>query len=254
MNIDFSGTASQVTGNINCPLSVVAAAVFYVFRCLMPEQTPACAGSFRPIQFSAPQGSLLNAVYPAAVAAGNVETSTRIVDVLLGALAQAIPERIPAASHGSMNNVAMGNNRPGNQWNYYETIGGGMGAGANGGGLSAVQTHMTNTLNTPVEVLESTYPLRIQQYALRMGSGGEGKRKGGDGIVRRFQFLKQAHLSVLTERRHIAPWGSEGGEDGQPGLNLLNANPMPAKFQAVVSAGDVLEIRTPGGGGYQSGE
>jgi len=251
---DFSGTAGQVPGNINCPLSVAAAGVFFAFRCLMPPQTPACAGVFRNIEITAPEGCLVNARYPAAVAAGNVETSTRVVDVTLGALAQAIPEQVPAASHGSMNNVAMGNNSPGNHWNYYETIGGGMGAGANGGGLSAVQTHMTNTLNTPVEVLESTYPLRMQQYALRTGSGGQGKRNGGDGIVRQFQFLKDAHLSVLTERRHIAPWGSEGGEDGQPGLNLLNANPMPAKFQAAVSAGDVLEIRTPGGGGYQSGE
>jgi len=251
---DFTGTAGQVPGNINCPLSVAAAGVFFAFRCLMPPKTPACAGVFRNIEIRAPQGCLVNAQYPAAVAAGNVETSTRVVDVTLGALAQALPVNIPAASHGSMNNVAMGSNKPANQWNYYETIGGGMGAGAIGGGLSAVQTHMTNTQNTPVEVLESTYPLVVEKYALRSGSGGRGKRNGGDGIIRRFKFLKDAHLSVLTERRHIAPWGSQGGQDGQPGLNLLNDRPMPAKFQASVSTGDVLEIRTPGGGGYQSGE
>ncbi|NNJ91874.1 MAG: hydantoinase B/oxoprolinase family protein, partial [Gammaproteobacteria bacterium] len=251
---DFNGTARQVPGNINCPLSVAAAGVFFAFRCLMPAQTPACAGVFRDMEITAPRGCLVNADFPAAVAAGNVETSTRVVDVTLGALAQAIPEKIPAASHGSMNNVAMGSNETGCQWNYYETIGGGMGAGANGGGLSAVQTHMTNTLNTPVEVLESTFPLLIREYALRAGSGGDGKRNGGNGIVRSFEFLKAAHLSVLTERRHIAPWGREGGANGQPGLNLLNDKEMPAKFQTRVSQGDVLEIRTPGGGGYQSGE
>jgi len=251
---DFSGTARQVPGNINCPLSVAAAGVFFAFRCLMPAQTPACSGVLRNIEITAPEGCLVNALYPAAVAAGNVETSTRVVDVTLGALAQAIPEKIPAASHGSMNNVAMGSNESACQWNYYETIGGGMGAGASGGGLSAVQTHMTNTLNTPIEVLESSYPLLIRKYALRHGSGGEGRRNGGDGIVRSFEFLNGALLSVLTERRHIAPWGSEGGTDGQTGLNLLNDKKMPAKFQASVSQGDVLEIQTPGGGGYQSGE
>ncbi len=247
---DFDGTARQVPGNINCPLSVAAAGVFFAFRCLMPSQTPSCAGVFRDIEITAPEGCLVNAQYPAAVAAGNVETSTRVVDVTLGALAQAIPEQIPAASHGSMNNVAMGSVDTGYRWNYYETIGGGMGAGKNGGGLSAVQTHMTNTLNTPVEVLESTYPLRIREYAIRRGSGGTGKRNGGHGIVRSFEFLKDAQISVLTERRRIAPWGSQGGKDGQPGLNLLNGTKMPAKFQASVSNGDVLEVHTPGGGGY----
>lgn len=250
---DFDGTASQVPGNINCPLSVAAAGVFFAFRCLMPSQVPACAGVFRDIEITAPRGCLVNAEYPAAVAAGNVETSTRVVDVTLGALAQAIAEQVPAASHGSMNNIAMGSNQD-ETWNYYETIGGGMGAGADGGGLSAVQTHMTNTLNTPVEVLESTYPLRIRKYAIRRGSGGHGMRRGGDGIVRSFEFLRDAHLSVLTERRQISPWGSEGGQDGQPGQNLLNGEEMPAKFQTRVRSGDVVEIRTPGGGGYGSGE
>ena len=246
---DFTGTADQVPGNINCPLSVAAAAVFYVFRCLMPPQTPACAGAFQSIKILAPEGSLLNALYPAAVAAGNVETSTRIVDVTLGALAKALPEQIPAASHGSMNNVAMGQSGA-SGWNYYETIGGGMGAGSNGDGLSAVQTHMTNTLNTPVEVLELKYPLRINKYAIRKNSGGAGVYSGGDGIVRSYEFKDSAQLAVLTERRHFAPWGSAGGEDGQSGENLLNGKPMPAKFECRVNAGDVLEIHTPGGGGF----
>jgi N-methylhydantoinase B len=251
---DFAGSAGQVAGNINCPLSVAAAAVFYVFRCLMPEQTPACDGAFRQINVLAPEGSLLNARYPAAVAAGNVETSTRIVDVTLGALAQAVPDRIPAASHGSMNNIAMGSDEPGKRWNYYETIGGGMGAGLSGGGLSAVQTHMTNTLNTPVEVLESRYPLQLTRYAIRRGSGGRGQRHGGDGIIRSYRFLQPAEVSLLTERRHLAPWGINCGEDGQPGLNLLNNLPLPAKTRLSVAAGDELTVMTPGGGGYGSPE
>lgn len=248
---DFQGTAEQVAGNINCPLSVAAAGVFYVFRCLMPENTPACAGTFRIISVTAPQGCLLNANYPAAVAAGNVETSTRVVDVTLGALAKAIPAQIPAASHGSMNNVAMGNADPDRFWNYYETIGGGMGAGQHGGGLSAVQTHMTNTLNTPVEVLETRFPIRVSRYEIRRGSGGAGKRDGGEGLIREFEFLQAAQVSVLTERRHFAPWGSQGGNDGKPGINLLNGKVMDAKFQLTVKPGDVLTIKTPGGGGYR---
>ena len=247
---DFSGTAGQVKGNINCPLSVAAAGVFYVFRCLMPAQTPACAGAFKAIKVLAPAGCLLNASYPAAVAAGNVETSTRVVDVTLGALARAIPERIPAASHGSMNNVAMGSSAAENPWNYYETIGGGMGAGLHGGGLSAVQTHMTNTLNTPVEVLETRFPLRIQQYAIRKGSGGAGQRNGGNGLIREFEFMQPTQLSVLTERRHFAPWGSGGGNDGKPGINLVNGTAMGAKFSTSVDAGDILTIKTPGGGAF----
>lgn len=247
---DFAGSAGQVAGNINCPLSVAAAAVFYVFRCLMPEQTPACDGAFRQITVLAPEGSLLNATYPAAVAAGNVETSTRIVDVTLGALAQAVPDKIPAASHGSMNNIAMGSDKPGKRWNYYETIGGGMGAGLSGGGLSAVQTHMTNTLNTPVEVLETRYPLLLTRYAIRRGSGGRGQRQGGDGIIRSYRFLQPAQVSLLTERRHLSPWGIERGEDGRPGVNLLNNQPLPAKTQLSVAAGDELTVMTPGGGGY----
>lgn len=248
--LDFRGTAPQVAGNINCPLAVAAAAVLYVFRCLMPPQTPACAGAFRPITLTAPEGSLLNARFPAAVAAGNVETSTRVVDVVLGALAQAIPQRIPAASHGSMNNLAMGGATAGAAWDYYETIGGGMGAGAQGGGWSGVQTHMTNTLNTSVEVLEARYPLRVVRYALRLGSGGAGQRSGGDGLVRELEFLAPTQVSLLSERRRHRPWGSAGGGPGLAGRNLLNGEELPSKVSLALAAGDRLRIETPGGGGW----
>ncbi len=254
VDVDFSGSADQVAGNVNCPLSVAAAAVYYVFRCLMPLQTPACAGVFRDIRLHAPPGSLLNATYPAAVAAGNVETSTRVVDLLMGALAQALPEQIPAASHGSMNNLAMGSARIGSAWDYYETMGGGMGAGPRGGGLSAVQTHMTNTLNTPVEVLEQQYPLRIRRYLIRRGSGGEGLRRGGDGLLREFEFLADAEISLLTERRRYRPWGLAGGESGELGVNRLNGEILPGKCHRHVRAGDILCIETPGGGGWGAAE
>ena len=254
LEVDFTGTADQVPGNINCPLAVAAAAVLYVFRCLMPPQTPACAGSFRPVRIHAPEGSLLNARYPAAVAAGNVETSTRVVDVVLGALASALPDRIPAASHGSMNNLAMGSRQMGEAWDYYETVGGGMGAGARGGGLSGVQTHMTNTLNTPVEVLETRFPLRVHRYALRQGSGGDGKRRGGDGLVRELEFLAAAEASLLTERRRHRPWGLAGGAAGAAGINLLNGEALPAKVAFPAQPGDRLTLETPGGGGWGSPE
>jgi N-methylhydantoinase B len=250
VSADFTGTAAQVAGNINCPLSVAAAGVFYVFRCLMPEQTPACAGSFRPITISAPEGCLLNARRPAAVAAGNVETSTRVVDVVMGALAQAIAERIPAASHGSMNNLAMGGERDSQAWDYYETMGGGMGAGRDGGGLHAIQTHMTNTLNTPIEVLENRYPIRVRRYGLRDGSGGPGSRRGGDGLVREFEFLAPTTVTLLTERRRHAPWGLMGGEAGLPGENRFNDQPVKPKTTFNAQPGDRLSIATPGGGGW----
>jgi len=257
IHVDFAGTAEQTAGNVNCPLSVAAAGVYYVFRCLMPEQTPACAGAFRPITLEAPQGSLLNAERPAAVAAGNVETSSRVVDVICGALVQALPERIPAASHGSMNNLAMGDRADESgkgKWDYYETMGGGMGAGAEGGGLSAVQTHMTNTLNTPIEVLEMNYPLRLRRYALREASGGEGRRSGGDGMVREFEFLSAAEVTLLTERRRHAPWGVAGGDDGLAGENRLNGELLPGKVCVPVKAGDRLSVATPGGGGWGNRE
>ncbi len=253
VRLDFGGTAPQVEGNVNCPLAVTAAAVLYAFRCLMPPQTPACAGAFRPIALQVPAGCLLNAQRPAAVAAGNVETSTRVVDVVLGALAQAVPERIPAASHGSMNNLAMG--ALGEQgWSYYETIGGGMGAHALDDGLDGVQTHMTNTLNTPVEILESHYPLRVERYAIRRGSGGAGRHRGGDGLVRAYRFLAPAHFTLLTERRRHAPWGLAGGAAARRGCNRLDGRELPGKCEGSVQAGALLTIETPGGGGWGSPE
>ncbi len=250
VQVDFTGTAGQTTGNINCPLSVAAAAVYYVFRCLMPDQTPACAGSFRPISITAPEGCLVNARRPAAVAAGNVETSTRIVDVIMGALAQAIPEQIPAASHGSMNNLAMGGYVGQHSWDYYETMGGGMGAGADQPGQSAVQTHMTNTRNTPIEVLESRYPLRIHTYSIRVGSGGAGRHRGGNGLLREIEFLQNATATLLTERRLHAPWGLANGQSAQLGENKLNRSTLPPKVSLDVKTGDRLSLASAGGGGW----
>ena len=247
---DFSGTSQQVAGNINCPLSVAAAAVYYVFRCLMPAQTPACAGSFQSISIKAPEGCLINANRPAAVAAGNVETSTRIVDVVMGALTKAIAEKMAAASHGSMNNIAMGSvgDKQHAAWDYYETIGGGMGASVNQPGLHGVQTHMTNTLNTPVEALEMRYPIRINQYALRRGSGGDGRHKGGDGLIREYEFLAPAQVTLLTERRTNSPWGLQGAA-AKTGENFLNDKPVGGKISLQLNAGDRITVKTPGGGG-----
>jgi N-methylhydantoinase B len=216
----------------------------------MPANTPACFGVYRRLEIKAPIGSLVNAVKPAAVAAGNVETSTRLVDVVMGALAKAIPDQIPAASHGSMNNVAMGVKTKKASWNYYETIGGGMGGGALHAGLSGVQTHMTNTLNTPIESLEMHYPVRIERYQIRTGSGGAGRHKGGDGLVREMSFLRPAQVTLLTERRQYQPWGLLGGKNGAFGENQLNGKALPGKVSVEVKAGDRLTIKTPGGGGY----
>ena len=259
ITVDFSGSEEQVVGNINCPLSVTAAAVYYVFRCLMPAQTPACAGSFRHIVIIAPEQTFLNASFPAAVAAGNVETSTRVVDVVLGALSQVMPERIPAASHGSMNNLAMGyaGDKPGAipswpAWDYYETIGGGMGASNISAGLDAVQTHMTNTLNTPIESLEMKYPLRIRCYRIRQSSAGAGKHYGGEGLIREYEFLAPAQVTVLSERRSHQPWGLVGGGNAKAGINTLNGRVIAAKQSLTVEAGDVVSIATAGGGGYSA--
>jgi len=261
VSVDFAGSAKQVPGNINCPLSVTAAAVYYVFRCLMPPQAPACAGSFKNIQILAPQNSVVNASFPAAVAAGNVETSTRIVDVVLGALAQALPEKIPAASHGSMNNLAMGYSGEDNgssieypSWDYYETIGGGMGAGDDSEGLDAVQTHMTNTLNTPIEALEMKYPVRISRYQIRSGSAGLGRSRGGEGLIREYEFLAPAQVTILSERRSHSPWGLARGEDAKAGLNQLNEKQLAAKQSFKVQRGDVICVTTAGGGGYGKSE
>jgi N-methylhydantoinase B len=250
IDVDFAGTDEQVVGNINCPLSVAAAAVYYAFRCLLPKETPNCSGSYQLISISAPVSCLVNAQYPAATSAGNVETSMRIVDVILGALDKAIPGQIPAASQGSMNNVAMGARNARMSWDYYETIGGGMGAGAAGDGLSSRQCHMTNTLNTPIESVESHFPLRISEYAIRRNVGGKGLFKGGDGIVRAFEFLDAAEFTILSERRSYQPWGLAGGEAASAGINYLDGEQLPAKCHRRVNAGQILRIETPGGGGY----
>lgn len=253
VEVDFAGSAGQVASNLNCPLPVTAAAVLYAFRGLMAAGTPAVAGAFRPVRIAAPEGSVLNAVRPAAVAAGNVETSMRVVDVVLRALAGALPERIPAAAQGTMNNVAMGA-RGARRWDYYETLAGGHGAHAGGPGLSARHAHMTNTLNTPVESLEAHYPLRVERYALRRGSGGRGRHRGGDGIERSYRFLEDAEVTLMGERRRSAPWGLAGGEDGAPGAHELNGAPVPGRAERSVHAGDLLTILTPGGGGWGTPE
>lgn len=248
--VDFEGTSAQVKGNINCPLSVVAAAVFYCFRCLLPDNTPACAGVFSVITIRAPVGSLVNATRPSATAAGNVETSMRIVDVVLGALYQALPSVIPAASQGTMNNVAMGNHAADHPWDYYETIAGGSGAIKGSDGASGVQSHMTNTLNTPIESLEMHYPLRIREYSIRQGSGGDGRYKGGNGLIREFEFLEPAEVTLITERRRYAPWALEDGEPGEVGKNFLDGKTLPGKCHIFVEEGQVLRVETPGGGGF----
>lgn len=247
---DFSASDDQVTGNINCPRAVVAAAVFYVFRCLMPATTPGVAGALEPIRLVTRPGSVVDAERPAAVAAGNVETSMRIVDVLLRALAEALPEIVPAASQGTMNNLAMGRHEGARRWDYYETIGGGVGAHAGGAGRSAMHSHMTNTLNTPIESLETHYPLRVCRYQIRAGSGGAGRMRGGDGLVREFEFLAPTQVTLLTERRRHGPWGLAGGGAGEPGRNSLNGRELPAKFEFTAAPGDRLVIESPGGGGY----
>jgi len=253
--VDFTGTAAQCPRPVNCPMSVTAAAVFYVFRCLMPAGTPQTAAIFRPIRLVAPVGCLVNARPGAAVAAGNVETSQRIVDVVLGALAQACPQKIPAAAQGTMNNVIFGGrNDHGGRWVYYETLAGGMGAHARGNGPDAVQCHMTNTKNTSIEVLEMHYPLRIVEYSIRHGSGGAGAFNGGDGVVREWEALSDCELSLLTERRTTPPYGLCGGMPGKTGVNYLHADGrwrvLPAKCSRRLKQGDRLRIETPGGGGY----
>jgi len=253
--VDFSGSADQTQGPMNCPLAVTAASVFYVFRCLMPAHTPQTSAIFRPISVVAPEGSLLNARTGAAVAAGNVETSQRIVDVVLGALAKALPGEIPAAAQGTMNNVIFGGGGEGKgEWVYYETLAGGMGAHAGGDGLSAVQCHMTNTKNSSIEVLEMHYPMQVLEYAVRRGSGGRGKSRGGEGLVREWLTRQDCHLSLLCERRETQPYGLAGGESGQSGSNRLFRdgvwNPLPAKGSLILKQGERIRIETPGGGGY----
>ena len=249
VRLDFSGTDSQVEGNINCPLSVCVASVYYVFVCLLPDYVPCCQGVFDHIHVTAPSGCLVNALPGAAVAAGNVETSMRIVDVVIGALAK-LGVDMPACSQGSMNNVAFGSRDGSARWDYYETIAGGGGASRYSKGLSAVQSHMTNTLNTPIESLEMHYPLRIEAYSVRNNSGGSGCHSGGDGIRRVYRFLHPTSVTLLTERRTAPPWGLNGGASGSVGVNRLNDLEVPAKYEGYVAAGDVISIDTPGGGGW----
>ncbi|MFT4863146.1 MAG: N-methylhydantoinase B [Pseudohongiellaceae bacterium] len=252
VELDFTGCSDQVPGNLNCPEAVVAAAAYYCFRCLMPADVPACAGLFRRIRLRTRKGSVVNANRPAAVTAGNVETSTRLVDVVFGALAKAVPDSIPAASQGTMNNVAMGqiNVVTGKRWDYYETLAGGIGGGPNKPGLHCVHSHMTNTLNTPIESLEMSYPLRVRHYGIRRGSGGQGLHPGGNGIIREYEFLEATSLSLLTERREYRPWGLAGGSQGKAGVNRLNGQQIKGKCTVSVKAGDRLSVETPGGGGW----
>lgn len=254
--VDFTDTARQVAGGINANYAVMVAAVLYVFQSLAGVRIPANAGLMRPVTIVAPLGTLVNACFPAAVAGGNVETSQRIVDVLLKALAPAAPDHVPAASNGSMNNLTVGgyDSIRQREFAYYETIGGGVGAGPRGPGASGLHTHMTNTLNTPVEALEAAYPLRITRYGLRRSSGGQGQHRGGDGIVREIEFLVPAQVSLLTERRQGQPYGLHRGAPGRTGSNqLIKATktlPLPAKTTLAVAAGDRVRVTTPGGGGW----
>ena len=250
--VDFSKSASQVKGCVNAPKAVTYSAVYYVFLSLLNTlgEYPINQGCFRPIEIITKPGTIVSATYPSAVAAGNVETSQRIVDTLLGALSQAFPDLIPSASCGTMNNIAIGNEK----FAYYETIGGGMGGRPGKEGLSGVHTHMTNTLNTPVEALEHDYPIRIERYAIRENSGGKGKYRGGNGLIREYTFLEACTVTILSERRKISPYGLFGGESGKRGENLLikgeNKIFLPGKINLQVKKGDRIIIMTPGGGGW----
>jgi N-methylhydantoinase B len=244
IEIDFAGTDRQHDGNLNCPLSVTRSACYFVVRCLTDPDVPASGGAFAPVTVRAPEGSLVNASRPAAVAAGNVETSSRIVDVVFAAFGKALP--VPARGQGTMNNVTLGNDR----FTYYETIGGGQGACRDADGPSAVHVAMSNTLSTPAEALELAYPIRVECHEVRLGSGGRGARNGGDGVVRELRVLEACRLSLLTERRVHPPRGADGGEPGATGRNLVNGRELPAKATFDLEAGDVVRIETPGGGGY----
>lgn len=257
--VDFTGSAPQVAGPINAVEAITVSAVSYVFRCLLPGEVPASAGLMQPIAVIAPKGTVVNAVHPASVAGGNVETSQRIVDVLFKALAKALPSRIPAASQGTMNNLTIGgidprSGNPPREFSYYETVAGGMGARPAHDGLSAVHTHMTNSLNTPAEALEYAYPLRVREYRIRKGSGGKGKRRGGDGVIREIETLAPARMSLLSDRRKRAPYGLSGGEEGKPGSAAIirggRARKIGSKGSWELEAGDRVRIETPGGGGF----
>jgi len=243
LTLDFTGTDPQVEGNLNCPLSVTKSAAFFAVRVLTDPDAPPSAGAYRPIEVIAPPGCLLNAEPPAAVAAGNVETSSRVADLVISALAGARP--IPAQGQGTMNNLTLASE----DFTYYETLGGGQGACPEADGPSAIHVAMSNTLNTPVEALESEFPLRVRELSLRRGSGGVGHHRGGDGIVREIEALAPMRFSLITERRHHPPRGRDGGKDGSPGHNLRNGKVLPSKAEGSLDSGDTIRIETPGGGG-----
>ena len=257
--VDFTGSSPECAGSVNAVRAIAESAVFYVFRCLLNGQIPATSGLMRPIEVITPEGTIVNARPPRAVAGGNVETSQRIVDALLKALSRAAPEKIPAASQGTMNNLTFGgaDDRPGRggkPFAYYETIAGGMGARPDRDGVSGIHTHMTNSLNTPIEILEHTLPIRVRQYSLRRNSGGKGKYRGGDGVIREFEALTEIEVCVLSDRRKRGPYGLAGGTPGKPGQNKLQSGPhmrqILAKGSIRAKKGDILRIETPGGGGW----
>jgi N-methylhydantoinase B len=256
--VDFTGSSPQCSGSVNAVEAITWSAVFYVFRCLLDEKVPATSGLMRAVCVIAPEGTIVNANPPAAVAGGNVETSQRIVDTVLRALSRAIPSRIPAASQGTMNNLSYGGSdargESAKPFTYYETIAGGTGAGLGLRGASATQSHMTNTLNTPTEVLEHVYPVRVLRYSLRRGSGGEGQFAGGDGIVREIEFLSEVQVGILSDRRVVPPYGLQGGKSGRVGKNEITVEGrkkrLPSKCTFYAPAGSVIRIETPGGGGW----
>ena len=255
--VDFTGSSPQCAGNVNAVEAIAISAVYYVFRCLLSEDVPATSGLMAPIRVIAPAGTILNARPPAAVAGGNVETSQRMVDTLLRALAKAAPRRIPAASQGTMNNLTLGGLDPRQNdapFAYYETIAGGMGARPTKYGASAIHTHMTNSWNTPTEVFEQVYPVRLRKYAIRRGSGGKGRHRGGDGIIREIELLADTQVGLLCDRRKRGPYGLAGGQAGQPGKNTMTRagkkSELPGKCSLFAEAGTILGIETPGGGGW----
>jgi N-methylhydantoinase B len=255
--VDFTGSSPQVAGAVNAVEAITVSAVSYCFRCLVGDDVPASAGLIDPIEVIAPRGTVVNANPPASVAGGNVETSQRIVDTVFKALAQAIPDRIPAASQGTMNNLTIGgiDPRTGREFSYYETVAGGMGARANADGMSATHSHMTNSLNTPAEALEYAYPLRVREYRIRKGSGGKGKHNGGDGTIREIETLASARMALLSDRRAHAPYGLQGGEDGEVGRAFIirrdgSREQLGSKGNWQIEPGDRVRIETPSGGGF----
>lgn len=254
MTVDFEGSAPQVRGNVNAVSSIVRSATWYCVRLLAEDDVPVNHGCFQPVKVVTPEHSLLNPDFPAAVVAGNTETSQRVVDTVLGALAQALPDKIPAASQGTMNNFTVGGFMYDTQFVYYETIAGGLGASSQGNGLSGKQCHMTNTLNTPVEALEYSLPMRVWHYGLRDGSGGKGVFKGGDGVIREYEFLVPTTVTLYTERRIRAPYGLQGGDDGANGVNRVirkgKSETVSGKYTTHLESGDRVIVETPGGGGW----